>query len=311
MIRPLGTAAAAALCALVAAGCGVGPGDEAGRANLTVTRDYGSQQLVSEEVEIRESDTALSILDREADIDTRYGGEFVQSIDGIAGAESDGRLSDWFYYVNGIESDIGAGAYGLADGDRVWWDYRDWSTAMRVPAVVGSWPEPFLHDYREENWSVGVFCAGAEGACAEVDRVLSEQGVETGAESPEGEGADGEIRVLVGPWDAVSEDPVAALLARGPDRSGVFASFAGLSPSVGLTLLDARGRVAETLGREAGLVAALRPDDEPPTWVVTGTDVAGVSAAVDLLRLKHGDPLVNRYAVATVSNGPIFEVPVP
>ena len=93
-----------------------------------------------------------------------------------------------------------------------------------------------------------------------------------------------EIRVLVGPWNTINADPVARLLAGGPQRSGVFANFAGVEPSVGLTLLDARGRVAETLGRGAGLVAALRPDDGPPTWVVTGTDAAGVAAAIELLR---------------------------
>jgi hypothetical protein len=249
-------------------------------------------------------------------VETRYGGGFVQSIDGVAGEERDGRRSDWFYYVNGVESSIGAAEYELEDGEDVWWDHRDWSTAMRVPAVVGSWPEPFLHDHAGERWSVGVFCpsgdgpgpaSGGQAPCAQVARILSEHGADTSGS----EGPDGEIRVIVGPWEAISGDPVAALLARGPDRSGVFASFAGVEPSVGMTLLDARGRVAEVLGREAGLVAALRPGDGPPTWVVTGTDAAGVSAAIDLLRVGGGEELADRYAVAVVSNGPIFEVPVP
>ena len=29
-------------------------------------------------------------------------------------------------------------------GDRVQWDFRDWGAAMRVPAIVGAFPEPFL-----------------------------------------------------------------------------------------------------------------------------------------------------------------------
>ena len=72
-----------------------------------------------------------------------------------------------------------------------------------------------------------------------------------------------------------------------------------MSPSVGITLLDERGRVADTLAADAGLVAALRPDEGPPTWVVTGTDNSGVAAAVELI----GEPLHDRYAVATISNG--------
>ena len=314
-------AAAAALCALAAAGCGVGPGETVGEAELTVTRDYGANLMLRETVELTESDTVMRALDRSADVETRFGGRFVQSIDGLSGAERDGRRSDWFFYVNGIWSALGAAEYEPADGDLIWWDHRDWSTAPRISAVVGSWPEPFIHDHAGQEWSVGVYCPGgdgpgddgpgAEGPCAQVAGILGEQGVDTSAEAAEAAGPDGEIRVVVGPWEQIAGDPVASLLARGPDRSGVFASFAGAEPSVGLTLLDARGRVAETLGREAGLVAALRPDDGPPTWVVTGTDAAGVAAAIDLLRVGGGEELTDRYAVATVSNGPIFEVPVP
>ena len=84
------------------------------------------------------------MLDREAEIETRYGGGFVQSIEGVAGGTEDGRRLDWFFYVNGIESPVGSAERRVAGGDRIWWDHRDWTDAMRVPAVVGSWPEPFL-----------------------------------------------------------------------------------------------------------------------------------------------------------------------
>jgi hypothetical protein len=275
-----------------------------------VTRDYGSERLLQRQVDIKESDTALSVLDSSAEVETRYGGGFVQSIDGISGGRDDGRGSDWFFYVNGIESSVGSAEFELADGDRVWWDHHDWSTAMRAPAVVGSWPEPFVNGFEGRDWATGVYCGGAEAACAQVAEALEDEGVETGADpGPEDdpEGADGEIRVLVGPWEAIGDDPVARLLAGGPQRSGVFATFSGAEPSVGLTLLDERGRVAETLTGGAGLVAALRPDDGPPTWVVTGTDDRGVAAALDLM----GERLRDRFAVAIVENQGFVSVPVP
>ena len=180
---------------------------------------------------------------------------------------------------------------------------------MRTPAVVGSWPEPFVHGFDGEDWSTGVFCGGARDACARVSQALEDEGVDTGAEpglAGAEAGADGEIRVLVGPWERIGDDPVARLLAGGPQRSGVFATFSGLEPSVGLTLLDERGRVAETLAGGAGLVAALRPGDGPPTWVVTGTDGRGVAAALDLL----GEALRDRFAVAIVENQGYVGVPV-
>ena len=147
----LPSAAAAVLCAAAVAGCGVGAGEDTGTAELTVTRDYGAERLQSQEVDLRESDTVLSVLDQSVEVKTRYGGGFVQSIDGLSGGSDDGRRSDWFFYVNGIESPVGAAEYAPGDGDRIWWDHHDWSTAMRVPAVVGSWPEPFVHGFQDKR----------------------------------------------------------------------------------------------------------------------------------------------------------------
>lgn len=89
--------------------------------------------------------TAMQALDRVANISTRYSGKYVESIDGIAGSLTKQR--DWFYFVNGYEGDRSAAEYRLHKGDVEWWDFRSWSGAMSVPAVVGSFPEPFLHGY--------------------------------------------------------------------------------------------------------------------------------------------------------------------
>ncbi len=87
----------------------------------------------------------MRLLQRNAPkVTTRYGGSFVQSIDGISGGGS-GGTSDWFFYVNGIEADKGATSIKVHQGDRIWWDYRDWGVTDDIPAVVGSFPEPFLH----------------------------------------------------------------------------------------------------------------------------------------------------------------------
>jgi hypothetical protein len=295
-------AVALALCAWAAAGCGLGPGDDAGQVDLTVSRDYGERPLVQKEVSITESDTVLRVLDRNADVETRYGGGFVQSIDGIAGGTSGGRRTDWFFYVNGIESPVGSTGYRPQDGDRIWWDYRDWTSAMRVPAVVGSWPEPLVHGFRDERWVPVVQCLGALAPCEEANRRLRAAGVP----SPVPSEAGGSLPVQVGTWDELRKTAPASLLAGDPSSSGVFATFSGGRRAL-LTLLDARGAPAGSIGRGGGLVAALRPGEGPPTWVVTGTDPEGVEAAVSLL----GDDLRDRYAVAVESGGEPTGVPVP
>jgi Domain of unknown function (DUF4430) len=136
------TVAAVAAVALLA-GCG-GGGAGSGKATLWVTRDEGKQVLLVRTVPAGE--TAMEALDRSVKLSTRYGGRFVQSIDGVSG--SIGSRHDWFYFVNGIEADRGAAEYRLRPGDVEWWDYRDWGKAgQSVPVVVGAFPEPFLHGY--------------------------------------------------------------------------------------------------------------------------------------------------------------------
>jgi hypothetical protein len=139
-VTRLGVAAVAAVALL--AGCGSGAG--AGKATLWVTRDEGKQVLLVRTVPAGE--TAMQALERSAKLSTRYGGRFVQSIDGVSG--SAGSRHDWFYFVNGIEADRGAAEYRLQPGDVEWWDYRNWGKAGEsVPVVVGAFPEPFLHGY--------------------------------------------------------------------------------------------------------------------------------------------------------------------
>ena len=167
MGRGLGRLALTAL-AVALAGCGLGPGSSSeGTATLTVTRDYGTTPMVEAEVsDLTSPRPCLRLLDREAEIETRYGGGFVQSIEGVAGATEGDRRFDWFFYMNGIESPVGSADVQVRGGDRVWWDHREWTDAMRVPAVIGSWPEPFLqHSAGEERLPVRVECAGEREPC--------------------------------------------------------------------------------------------------------------------------------------------------
>jgi hypothetical protein len=278
------------------AGCGLGPGPATeGVAELTVTRDYGAVPMTSAELnDPRETETVLTLLDRETEIETRYGGGFVNSIDGVEGSVvEDGRTYDWFFYVNGIESGVGSADRRVAGGDRIWWDHRDWSDALRVPAVVGSWPEPFLQASDATPAETHVQCAGVSDTCEAVRRALGKAGATAIGSRP---GAETETaRVLVGTWETINDDPAASLLARNPSRSGVFARFEEGPDGFELVALDERATESVRLGRGAGLVAATRDGDEPPTWFVTGVDEAGVTAAVDAL---SSDVLEDRYAVA-------------
>ena len=114
---------------------------EHGTATLWVTRDRGAQVLYTGTVPA--GLTATQALERVRTVTTRYGGRFVQSIDGIHGSATKQR--DWFYFIDGIEGDRSAAEVTLHPGDVEWWDYRAWTgSTMSVPVVVGSYPQPFL-----------------------------------------------------------------------------------------------------------------------------------------------------------------------
>jgi Domain of unknown function (DUF4430) len=279
------------LSALAAAGCGLGPGSEVGGVDLAVTRDYGTVSMLHRQVDdVTESDTVMRVLERNADVSTRYGGGFVQSIEGLEAEEAVDRSLDWFFYVNGVESTVGAADYSLHGGESIWWDYRDWGATMRVPAVVGAWPQPLLGGYEGKAHPVGVECLGGGVACAEVDERLGDAGVKAPSRP-----SSGSIRVLVGPWSRVRTDPAASQIERGPQASGVFADFRPDGAAYRLIGLNQGGEDAVEFGPDAGLVAATRRFEDPPVWIVTGSTQAAVRAAAQLLDTAS---LRDHYAVA-------------
>jgi hypothetical protein len=298
----------AALALLAAAvvplsGCGLGAGDAVGGVSLLVTRDFGRTDLPGSpaRVDAPGGETAMRALQRSFKVSTRYGGGFVQSIEGVAGGTSGGRPVDWFYYVNGVEAPRGSADTKLHRGDVIWWDHHDWGAAQRIPAVVGAWPEPFAHGVDGEKLPARIECADdAEDACQEVQRRLADIGVVAGEAAIGTRGGAGLIRVVVGPWPEVRTDFTLRLIGRGPGSSGVFARPS--EDGTELDVFDPRGRLVRTLGAGTGLIAATAVTDEPPVWVVTGTDAAGVAMAA---RALTADALNGKFAVALQDDVPI------
>ncbi|MCW2954483.1 MAG: hypothetical protein JWQ48_3653 [Conexibacter sp.] len=274
---------AVGLLAVVVAGCGLGAGSGSTEARLLVTQDFGAKVIGARIVQdAPSSDTVMRLLARNFTVKTRYGGGFVESIDGLAGGTANGRKVDWLFYVNGIQSDKGAAEVKLHAGDQIWWDRHDWGATQTVPAVVGSFPEPFVHGSGGRRWPVLLECDDPNGAaCNEVSDRLSAVGVIANKQViGTGVGRD-TMRIFVGPWQRLRSDVVLRQIDRGPAYGGVYARFD--QNGTRLSLLDGQGRVARTLGAGAGLVAATRFQDQAPTWAITGTDVAGVESAAKAL----------------------------
>jgi hypothetical protein len=258
------------ICLATLSGCGFGPGKStSANGSLTVTRDFGEESLGRHAIKsVSDSETVMRRLQREFEVKTRYGGNFVQEIDGVAGGRDGGRQADWFYY--------------------------DWGATMRVPAVVGSFPEPFVSGSDGRRLPVRLVCLKADDACDEVQTRLQDAGIEDVGRSVLVQSAGREVlRVLVGPWSEVRKDTAARKLESGPAESGVFARPDKSGRRI--DLLDENGRDSRVLGPGGGLLAATRIEAQQPTWVVTGVDETGVAAAAAALT---EDELVNHFAIA-------------
>jgi hypothetical protein len=276
-------AATLAVLALVSAGCysKSKPAPTPGRptASISVTRDFGTRPLLDRSV--APGQTVMTALRGVARIDTRYGGRFVQSIDGISGSLR--RAKDWTYFVNGLEARVGATDVTLHAGDRVWWDFHAWADLPTVPAVVGSFPEPFVHGTGRPQEPVDVRGSDA------LRNALRAAGARVGsARSP--------WRVLVGSDAALRWDATYRRATRSPLEQGLTVSM-----RAGRVVGYVGGGALAPLPTARAAVFAVRSSGGA-TLYVTGVDASAASAAAAALA-AHPSHAHHRYAIALDANG--------
>jgi hypothetical protein len=271
-----------------------------------VSEDFGAHVLgTSSAPRIEGQETVMSLLTRNYKVTTRYGGGFVESVNGHSGGTGGGEPSDWFYYVNGVEAPKGAAETNVQAGDRIWWDLHNWSQTDEIPAVVGSYPEPFVNGIEGKRYPLREECAEPSGAaCATVRKRLTAVGVPVALAAVSSEEDQLTLRVVVGPYSALGDSLSVHDVGAGPRYSGVYVRFSGDGAT--LMLLDGSGRTVRTLGAGAGLVAATRYGEQAPVWLITGTNTAGVNLAANAL---SESALRNRFALALGPSGAAQPVP--
>jgi hypothetical protein len=298
------TALLALLPALLLGGCGFGPGSGTSGVSLVVTRGFGGHQIASlTRSHVPGSETVMRMLERSFRVHTRYGGGFVESIDGRSG---NGDQSDWFYYVNGVQAPRGAASTAVHRGDRIWWDLHDWRAADSVPAVVGSYPAPFVSGVRGKRYPTTLECASdVAAACRRVTSALTAIHVPVASQLlGTGSGPD-TLGIVVGTWSEVRSEVAGSLIAHGPSASGVYAEFSGAAGD-SLDIFNPHRQVVRSLGAGAGLIAATADSSSAPTWLITGTDVGGVTAAA---RALTPSALHDHFALA-VDGATLLPVPL-
>ena len=214
----------------------------------------------------------MRMLERSFKVTTRYGGGFVESIDGHAGSSA---RRDWFYYVNGIQATQGAaGTVGPQGRPDLVGPARlepPPTRSRRSSAPSPSRSSTASADGGSRPRSTAPPDAGA--ACKPVAAAARRDrgpGREPGARRPARARTRSAWSSAPGTTSTADRSP--QLIAHGPASSGVYARFVGPSGPA-LELLDPRGQVVRTLGAGAGLIAATaQTSTRQPTWLITGTD---------------------------------------
>ena len=268
------------LAALIAGGCGLQTAAGRGPATVTVTADFGSQPVANAAVNPAAGGTpALALGGRRLRIARVSSG----SVGSVAGVTAGGARR-WFLYLNGVAARPRSRVYS---GERVWWDLHP--SGARPPAVVGAFPEPFVHGLGGKRLPTTVECGrGVASACRRVQDTLARLGVPVANQLLGAGSGQASLTVEVASWSQLRGQVIATLLAAGPGLSGVYARFS--SRDGGLELLGADGAPTAALAAPAGLIAAVAQGGGPPTWLVTGTNSAGVrlaAGAFNRARLAH------------------------
>jgi len=304
--------AVAALCACSA------PSSEKEAGVITVrvvaTQNFGQKLMFDETLEVLPETSAMAALIKVAEVETAYGGGFVNAINGVrSGATgSQSMKMDWFFYVNGIQASTGALDYELYDGDIQHWDFRDWSFRHFIPAIVGDFPEPFRHGYGgKTSPTIIVYANGLRGDAEDLENRLAQLSIGDVSIKRLSELSENEKEscnlLLLGTMDCqhISE------LNQAWNRLGFFAYF----KNGNLVVLNTEGEVVAKYGAGVGLIQATQNPWNPKgigacesvVWLVSGTDEAGVKDAIHALVNRYTE---FQYAYATVvANGEIIKVP--
>ncbi len=290
------------------------PGTGTVTVRIVATRDFGQELMFDETLEVPDGTPAMAALMKVANVETEYGGGFVNAINGVRSGFSGSQFTrmDWFIYINGLQSNTGALDYQLHDGDVQHWDFHDWSFRQLIPAIVGSFPEPFLHGYGGVIYpTIVVYQAGwAEDAQRIADSLsrldIDDIAIRSLQELTEDEKAAGNL-ILLGTPDFPLIDEINQVWK----KLGFYAHFQENK----LEVFDIQGKPAAAYGGGTGIIQATRSPWNPQgigvcentAWMVSGTDTAGVKAAVDTLTSRGTD--LEYTTAVVISAGEVIRVP--
>lgn len=278
-----------------------------------ITQNYGQEIFLDKKITYQKNTTIMDgLLETGAEVKTSFGGSFVTGINGLNSDNggTTGERKDWFYYINGIFADTGALDYLPQPGEQIWWDHHPWDKYQGTPAVIGCFPEPFLHGYRGQVKKTIILSPSQdEGLGIKLQKALQVEGV-TNVIAEEIAAGLLENRkgptVVIGEWDELEKFPWLKDFNAAYLRNGTFLHFT----ENGLELLDHNGKAVREILNEAGVLMATGEGngDGSPLWIITGTGRSGTEAAIELI-INHPEKIRAAYS-AVILPEEIIKLPL-
>jgi len=209
---------------------------------------------------------------------------------------------DWFFYVNGIQSNVGALDYKLHNDDVQHWDFHDWSFRHFIPAIIDGFPAALRNGFGGKvSPNLIVYQDNMKESAQKLAEKLVKLGVNNISLRSFRELAESEKEssnlILVGLLDNsfISE------LNQNWQRLGFFAYF----ENGALIVLNSKGQKMAKYRAGTGLIQVTQNPWNPKgigagenvVWLVSGTDEAGVENGLDALINHHSE---FQYACAVV-----------
>jgi len=297
------------LFAILLLGCQSQPSGEI-KVRVIVTQDFGTKLILDKATKVNNGSNAMDALQKVATVETKYGGGFIESINGIH-SQYPKVKGDWFFNVNGMSANVGALDYKLSHGDVEHWDFHDWSFHAFVPAIIGDFPQPFSSGYQGKILPTTiVYDEGFQEAAQNLISTLEKLGVENihmaGLESSAYSKKLSNL-ILLGTknFEPISE------LNENYKKLCFFIRFENGK----IVVYDSQGNKTQ-YESGCGLIQATQNPWNPKgigvcenvVWIISGTDKAAVKDAANTL-VNHYEEL--RYACgAVIANGEVIKVPV-
>jgi hypothetical protein len=287
--RPL-VLLAATLAAATLASCGAGPREASTTTVDAIVADRGV--LVGADGDRAPGVRALNA--RQAKPIARFQSDFRSNLFG------DGGKVTLIPFLNGVaplKEAVDLEKEGAPDlvyaGDRIGWVVRDVSDPAKAPsAIVGLFPAPFSTRFTKKRRLIPtrLQCATVGSpACEALEKTFVKLGLKSATSNLQDTAGLNVIRVYAGPWTALRGSFErgrlnAALGVEGPAEANGFGFEVGADgKSVRVAAKFGESVSTAPLGAGTGFVFAIRDAADAPAWIVSGTDDAGVLAAVGAL----------------------------